>query len=80
MKVLLANLRFLVVLVVVSALGGCVSPLKSDDPATRVAAVSKISDEKELFLVAMNVGVEIGFTHGSYTEIHYICRKRRRYA
>ena len=34
-----------------------------------MSAVSRITDEKELFLVAMNVGVEVGFAHGSYTDL-----------
>jgi hypothetical protein len=36
---------------------GCASPLKSDDPATRLQAVSELSDSKELMLIAMNIGV-----------------------
>ena len=48
------------------ALSGCTSPLKSDDPATRVKAVAELSDDKELFFVAMNVGVHIGMREGSY--------------
>ena len=56
---------------------GCASPLKSDDPATRVRAVAELSDDKELFLIAMNVGVYIGQKSGSYyntflTEEHYL--------
>ena len=56
---------------------GCTSPLKSDDPATRVRAVAELSDDKELFLIAMNVGVYIGQKSGSYcntflTEEHYL--------
>ncbi|MBQ3341860.1 MAG: hypothetical protein IJG84_08185 [Kiritimatiellae bacterium] len=56
---------------------GCTSPLKSDDPATRTRAVVELSDDKELFLIAMNVGVYIGQKSGSYcnaflTEEHYL--------
>lgn len=56
---------------------GCTSPLKSDDPATRTRAVAELSDDKELFLIAMNVGVYIGQKSGSYcnaflTEEHYL--------
>ncbi|MBR2772799.1 MAG: hypothetical protein IKD78_12465, partial [Bacteroidales bacterium] len=56
---------------------GCTSPLKSDDPATRARAVAELSDDKELFLIAMNVGVYIGQKSGSYcnaflTEEHYL--------
>ena len=47
-------------------LSGCTSPLKSDDPATRVKAVAKLSDDKEIFFVAMNIGVHIGMREGSY--------------
>lgn len=61
--------RVTILLVVLALIGGCASPLKSDNHETRMSAVSDISDEKELFLVAMNVGVEIGFTHGSYTDV-----------
>lgn len=48
------------------ALSGCTSPLKSDDPATRVKAVAELSDDKELFFVAMNVGAYVGMRAGSY--------------
>lgn len=48
------------------ALSGCTSPLKSDDPATRVKAVAELSDDKELFFVAMNVGAYVGMREGSY--------------
>ena len=56
---------------------GCTSPLKSDDPATRARAVAELSDDKELFFIAMNVGVYIGQKSGSYcnaflTEEHYL--------
>ncbi len=56
---------------------GCTSPLKSDDPAIRASAVAELSDDKELFLIAMNVGVYIGQKSGSYcnaflTEEHYL--------
>ena len=56
---------------------GCTSPLKSDDPATRARAFAELSDDKELFLIAMNVGVYIGQKSGSYcnaflTEEHYL--------
>lgn len=61
--------RVTILLVVLALIGGCASPLKSDNHETRMSAVSDISDEKELFLVAMNVGVEMGFTHGSYTDL-----------
>ena len=56
----------LAVLGLVLALSGCTSPLKSDDPATRVKTVAELSDDKELFFVAMNVGVHIGMREGSY--------------
>lgn len=42
-----------------SCVTGCVSPLRSSDPETRKEAVNKISDDKELFLIAMNIGVGI---------------------
>lgn len=40
-------------------LTGCVSPLCSSDAQTRKEAIQKITDDKELFLIAMNVGVGI---------------------
>ena len=56
---------------------GCTSPLKSSDPAVRARAVAELSDDKELFFIAMNVGVYIGQKSGSYynaflTEEHYL--------
>ena len=56
---------------------GCTSPLKSGDPATRARTVAELSDDKELFFIAMNVGVYIGQKSGSYcnaflTEEHYL--------
>ncbi len=45
---------------------GCTSPLKSDNPARRMEAVAELSDEKELFFIAMNIGVSIGSRNGSY--------------
>lgn len=51
---------------VVLTITGCASPLKSDDPATRLQAVSELSDSKELMLIAMNIGVYIGQKSGSY--------------
>lgn len=47
------------------ALSGCTSPLKSDDPATCVKADAELSDDKELFFVAMNIGVHLGMRAGS---------------
>lgn len=51
---------------------GCVTPLKSDDPAVRSAAMAKITDEKELFLIAQNVGVSIGHRSGEYTDLSLV--------
>lgn len=53
-------------LCVVMVLVGCTSPLKSDNPARRMEAVAELSDEKELFFIAMNIGVSIGLRNGSY--------------
>ena len=66
-----------VVAMLLAAALGCTSPLKSDDPATRARAVAELSDDKELFLIAMNVGVYIGQKSGSYcnavlAEEHYL--------
>ena len=41
------------------ALTGCVSPIHSSDPATRKQAMEQIADQKELFFIAMNIGVGI---------------------
>ena len=64
-----AGLIRLVALLVSIVLAGCVSPIHSKDPETRRRAVGKIDDEKELFLIAMNIGVSIGFKQGSYTPV-----------
>lgn len=48
---------------------GCTSPLKSEDPATRARAVAELSTDKELFFVAMNIGVYIGQKNGSYHNV-----------
>ena len=48
---------------------GCTSPLKSDDLATRARAVAELSDDKELFFIAMNVGVRNN--SASMFEEHY---------
>ena len=66
-----------VVAILLATTLGCTSPLKSDDPATRARAVAELSDDKELFLIAMNVGVYIGQKSGSYcnaflAEEHYL--------
>ena len=47
---------------------GCVSPLKSDDPATRLNAVANVASEDDLFLIAMNLGLRIGGRSGSYCD------------
>lgn len=41
----------------VGAMCGCISPLKSMDPATRLAAVNQVKDESDLFFIALNVKV-----------------------
>lgn len=38
---------------------GCVSPLRSSNSETRKRAIEEISDQKELFFIAMNIGVGI---------------------
>ena len=48
---------------------GCISPLLSTDPKVRKEAIARISDEKELFFIAMNIEVDIGWREGSYTPI-----------
>jgi len=50
---------------------GCMSPLKSDDAEVRKRAIEKISDNDELFLISMNVGIEVGRTSGSYCNAFY---------
>ena len=61
--------EYLLLVLLVFSIVGCASPLKSDDPATRVRAVAELSDDKELFLIAMNVGVYIGQQRGSYCDV-----------
>lgn len=45
------------ILLVLSCMVGCVSPLHSSDPAIRKEAIKKITDDKELFFIAMNICV-----------------------
>lgn len=47
-------------------IAGCTSPLKSDDPATRLNAVAKVVAEDDLFLIAMNLGLRVSGRSGSY--------------
>ena len=49
-----------------TCLVGCVSPLKSDDPAVRLLAVERIASQDDLFFIAMNVGFDVGSRRGSY--------------
>lgn len=65
-------LQFLSCLIACCILTGCVSPLKSDDPSVRAQAIAKINDDKALMLIAMNVGVQIGGTVGSYTDVSFV--------
>ena len=65
-------LQFLFCVIVCCVLAGCVSPLKSDDPSVRAQAIAKITDDKELMLIAMNVGVKIGRRCGSYTDVSFV--------
>ena len=54
-----------------TALVGCVSPIHSQDPATRKEAMEKVTDQQELFFIAMNVGVGIkGKWPEMYQETH----------
>lgn len=65
-------LQFLFCLISCCILTGCVSPLKSDDPIVRAQAIAKITDDKELMLIVMNVGVKIGRRCGSYTDVSFV--------
>mgnify|MGYP003295094683 CR=1 FL=1 len=65
-------LQFLSCLIACCILTGCVSPLKSDDPSVRAQAIAKITDDKELMLIAMNVRAEIGRRYGSYTDVSFV--------
>ena len=60
--------RKIVFLCVAMVLVGCTSPLKSDDPLTRLSAVERVSSEDELFLIAMNLGLRVGGRSGSYRD------------
>ena len=53
-------------LAALACLIGCVSPLKSDDPAVRLQAVERIASQDDLFFIAMNVGFDVGMRRGSY--------------
>lgn len=64
---------------VLALMTGCVSPLLSSDLETRKQAMEKISDQQELFFIAMNVGVglkdkwpemyqETHLRHGEYPD------------
>lgn len=65
--------RVLLTVTLASVIGilGCTSPLKSEDPATRARAVAELSTDKELFFVAMNIGVYIGQQNGSYHNVFF---------
>ena len=65
--------RVLLTVTLAGAIGilGCTSPLKSEDPATRARAVAELSTDKELFFVAMNIGVYIGQQNGSYPNVFF---------
>lgn len=49
------------------AIVGCVSPLKSTDPAVRKQAMEAVSDQQELFFIAMNIEVGI---KGKWPELY----------
>lgn len=49
-----------------ACLTGCVSPLKSDDPAIRLQAVERIASQDDLFFIALNVGFDVGSRRGSF--------------
>jgi len=63
--------KLIIGLVVVSTMmTGCVSPLLSEDPEVRKQAVEKVSDQKELFFIAMNLGVGYEDRWPYYTATH----------
>ena len=62
------NMQKIAFLYVAMVLVGCTSPLKSDDPLTRLGAVERVSSEDELFLIAMNLGLRVGGRSGSYRD------------
>lgn len=62
------NMQKIAFLYVAMVLVGCTSPLKSDDPLTRLGAVERVSSEDELFLIAMNLGLRVGGHSGSYRD------------
>lgn len=61
-----SRLGFTIGLATLACLVGCVSPLKSDDPAIRLQAVAQIASQDDLFFIAMNVGFDVGSRRGSF--------------
>lgn len=49
---------------IVFCLAGCVSPLKSDCKTTRLRVVEEIKSQDELFLIAMNISLELKQRNG----------------
>jgi len=71
MKKLDAILSVVIMHSALMTLIGCVSPLHSSDPATRLQTVEKIVNEDELFFIAMDVGVGLkGKWPEMYAETH----------
>ncbi len=62
------RLKMCIAVLGVSSLLGCVlvSPLESPDPEIRRQAVENITDDQELFFIAMNIDVFIGQNPGLY--------------
>lgn len=62
------KLKMCIAVLGVSSLLGCVlvSPLESPDPEIRRQAVENVTDDQELFFIAMNIGVCIGSNPGLY--------------
>ena len=65
----LKTIGLAVMLVGTACLLGCVSPLRSDDPATRLNAVEKITSQDDLFLIAMNLGLRVGGLSGGKCDV-----------
>jgi len=58
----------LVLLIIAPCLHGCKSALESDDAEIRVSAVEQISNNDELFLIAMNIGLVVNRKIGGYCD------------
>lgn len=65
------NIRILFVsfiLILCPVFNGCVATLKSEDSQKRMEAINSIKDEEELFLIAMNLKIDVDRCSGSFCD------------